>query len=131
MKKTLVKWPVLLILVLSALIAWPVFFPGYFSHHDDLQVMRIFEMRKCIEDFQIPCRWVPDLGFGNGYPLFNYYSVFPYYIGGIASYFLGFIGSAKLLFFISAALAGTSMFLFGRGLFGTYPALTSATLYMF
>src|SRR3989344_2079142 len=88
-------------------------------------------MRKCIEDFQIPCRWVPDLGFGNGYPLFNYYSVFPYYIGGIASYFLGFIGSAKLLFFIAAALAGISMFLFARGLFGTYPALTSATLYMF
>ena len=86
MRNMLLKyWPILLILALSALVVWPLFLPGYFSHHDDLQVMRIFEMRKCIEDFQIPCRWVPDMGFGNGFPLFNYYGVFPYYIGAILS----------------------------------------------
>lgn len=124
-------WPYILLTVLSGFIIWPIFLPGYFSHHDDLQVMRIFEMRKCIEDLQIPCRWVPDLGFGNGYPLFNYYNVFPYYIGAIGSYFLGFIGSAKLLFFIAVTLAGVSMYLLAKGLFGTYPALLAATLYMF
>lgn len=124
-------WPFFLLLLLTTLIAWPIFLPGYFSHQDDLQVMRIFEMRKCIEDLQIPCRWVPDLGFGNGYPLFNYYNVFPYYIGAIGSYFLGFIGSAKLLFFIAVTLAGVSMYLLAKGLFDTYPALLAATLYMF
>lgn len=124
-------WPFFLLLLLTTLIAWPIFLPGYFSHQDDLQVMRIFEMRKCIEDLQIPCRWVPDLGFGNGYPLFNYYNVFPYYIGAIGSYFLGFIGSAKLLFFIAVTLAGVSMYLLAKRLFGTYPALLAATLYMF
>lgn len=124
-------WPFFLLLLLTTLIAWPIFLPGYFSHQDDLQVMRIFEMRKCIEDLQIPCRWVPDLGFGNGYPLFNYYNVFPYYIGTIGSYFLGFIGSAKLLFFIAVTLAGVSMYLLAKRLFGTYPALLATTLYMF
>lgn len=88
-------------------------------------------MKKCIDDWQIPCRWVPDLGFGNGYPLFNYYNVFPYYIGAIGSYFLGFIGSAKLLFFMAVTLAGVSMYLLAEELFGTYPALLAATLYMF
>lgn len=124
-------WPILVILALSSLIVWPLFLPGFFSHHDDLQVMRIFEMRKCLEDFQIPCRWTPDLGFGNGYPLFNYYNVFPYYIGAIASFILGFIGSAKLLFFIVGAGAGFSMYFLAKELFGTYPALLTAILYMF
>lgn len=132
MKKFLSRyWPILLILVMSSLIAWPIILPGYFSHHDDLQVMRIFEMRKCLEDFQIPCRWVPDMGFGNGYPLFNYYNVFPYYMGALASFVLGFIGSAKLLFLITIILAGLSMYWFTKELLGLYPALLAATLYTF
>src|SRR3989304_10348317 len=88
----------ILLLAFSLLVVWPLFLPGYFSHHDDLQVMRIFEMRRCFEDLQIPCRWVPDMGYGNGFPLFNYYSVLPYYLGAVLSYVLGYIGAAKVLF---------------------------------
>ena len=102
-KLVLNYWPYILLLSLGMFTIWPLFLPGYFSHHDDLQVMRIFEMRQCLQDFQIPCRWVQDMGYGNGYPLFNYYNVFPYYIGVIASYILGFIGSAKFLFLIASA----------------------------
>lgn len=132
MKNILIKnWPVLVILGLSILIVWPLFLPGYFSHHDDLQVMRIFEMRKCLLDLQIPCRWVPDMGYGNGYPLFNYYNVFPYYFGAIFSFIFGFIGSAKLLFLIAAILAPVSMYILASELFGVYPGLFSAVLYMF
>ncbi len=116
---------------LTIFIIWPIFLPGYFSHHDDLQVMRIFEMRKCFADFQIPCRWVPDMGFGNGYPLFNYYNVLPYYIGGLASLILGFIGSAKLLFLIALILATFSMYLFVKEWLGIYPALLASVLYTF
>ncbi|EKD89947.1 MAG: hypothetical protein ACD_32C00110G0003 [uncultured bacterium] len=124
-------WPILLILALSALVVWPLFLPGYFSHHDDLQVMRIFEMRKCIEDFQIPCRWVPDMGFGNGFPLFNYYGVFPYYIGAILSFAFGFIGAAKSLFFIVLLMGGITMYLLGEKIGGKWVGLTSGILYLF
>jgi hypothetical protein len=72
-------------------VSWPLFAPGYFSHHDDLQVLRVYEMRQCIEDFQIPCRWSKNLGFGNGFPIYNYYGVFPYYIGGLISFVTGYI----------------------------------------
>ena len=77
------NWLLFLIVALSGLVIWPLFVPGYFSHHDNLQVIRIFEMRKCFADLQIPCRWVPDMGYGNGYPLFNFYGPLPYYIGGL------------------------------------------------
>ncbi|MEK7616945.1 MAG: hypothetical protein AAB414_02735 [Patescibacteria group bacterium] len=124
-------WFYIFIAVLSIFVSWPTFLSGYFSHHDDLQVMRIFEMRKCFSDLQIPCRWVPDMGYGNGYPLFNYYNVFPYYIGALASYILGFVGSAKFLFFAAAYFAGFSMFLLAKEFMSLYPALLASILYIF
>lgn len=121
----------ILVLALSLMIAWPLFLPGYFSHHDDLQIMRIFEMRRCFADLQIPCRWVPDMGYGNGYPLFNYYNPFIYYIGGILTYTIGFIGSAKALFFIAALLGGISMYYLAKAIFGKEAGLIAAILYQY
>lgn len=132
MRKFLIKnWGLLTVIVLTLSITWPLFLPGYFSHHDDLQVMRIFEMRRCFADFQIPCRWVPDMGYGNGFPLFNYYNVLPYYLGGIFSFVFGFIGSAKILFFIPAVLGGLTMFFLGEELFGLAGGITASVLFTF
>lgn len=132
MKKFFLKnWPIILVLVLSSLVVWPLFMPGYFSHHDDLQVIRIFEMRKCFVDLQLPCRWVPDMGYGNGYPLFNFYGPLPYYIGAVASYVLGFIGAAKLLFFLPLVFGAVGMYLLAKELFGKIPGVVAAILFMF
>lgn len=132
MKNILRKnWHLILIIALSGLIVWPLFVPGYFSHHDNLQVIRIFEMRKCFADLQIPCRWVPDMGYGNGYPVFNFYGVFPYYLGAIFSFVLGYIGAAKLLFFLPLVLGGVGMYLLSKELFGKIPGMVSSILYLF
>ena len=88
-------------------------------------------MRKCIEDLQIPCRWVPDMGYGNGYPLFNYYNPFPYYIGAALSIFGGFVISAKLLFLIPLILGGVFMYLLGKELFNKEAGLVVGILYLF
>lgn len=123
-------WPYLLIFLLSLSTALPLFHGGYFSHQDDLQVMRIFEMRKCLIDLQIPCRWVPDMGFGNGYPLFNYYGVPPYYLGAVLSFAFGYIGAAKILFIIPLLLGGFAMYLLGKELFGKIAGLAAAVLFV-
>ena len=120
-----------LILLFSIIITWPLFVPGFFFHHDDLQVMRIFEMKKCFEDLQIPCRWVPDMGYGNGFPLFNYYSALPYYIGAALSFGLGFVNAAKALFFIPLVLGGVAMFFLGQKLFGKEAGFLAGILYLF
>lgn len=112
-------------------VSWPLFAPGYFSHHDDLQVLRVYEMRQCIEDFQIPCRWSKNLGFGNGFPIYNYYGVFPYYIGGLISFVTGYILSAKILFFVAVFGAAVSMWLLTRELFDKYSAAVATSLYVY
>ena len=133
-------WPVLLILVISLLAARELFLPGYFPMHDDLQISRLYQMDKCIRDLQIPCRWVPDMGYGYGYPLFNYYAPFPYYLGEvfhllglsfIAQHQAMLINSVKLLFILGFIFSGIFMFLLGRELWGKLGGLVSAVFYIF
>ena len=124
-------WPILAIFILGLFVSWPLFRDGYFSHQDDLQIIRIFEMRRCFSDFQIPCRWVPDMGWGNGMPLFNFYGPLVYYVGAILSFVFGFIGSSKLLFFLALVGGSFGIYLLITELWGKYAGLTSAILYMY
>lgn len=125
------NWIVVVIFLLGLSVSWPLFRSGYFSHQDDLQVIRLVEMRKCFSDFQIPCRWVPDMGWGNGFPLFNFYGVATYYIGGIISYLTGYLIASKILFFLGLTAGSFGLYLLVKDLWGKYAGLTSAVLYMF
>jgi len=125
------NWIVVLIFLLGLSVSWPLFRSGYFSHQDDLQVIRLVEMRKCFSDLQIPCRWVPDMGWGNGFPLFNFYGVSTYYFGAIISYVTGYLVASKILFFISLTAGSFGLYFLVKELWGKYAGLVSAVLYMF
>jgi len=107
-----------------------LFKPGYFLMHDDLQMMRQLQMEKCFQDRQIPCRWVPDMGYGYGYPLFNFYPPLPYYFGQIFRW-LGFTftATAKLLFILQFFLSAIAMFILASDLWGNWGGLLSAVFY--
>jgi len=127
------KWHYyIVIFVLSILAARQLFLPGYFPMHDDLQVSRLYQMDECIKDFQIPCRWVPDMGYGYGYPLFNFYPPFPYYLGEVF-HLLGFsfINSIKIIFILGLTLSGIFMFLLTKEFWGDLGGLVSAVFYIF
>ena len=71
------------------------------------------------------------MGYGNGYPLFNFYGPLAYYIGAAASFILGYIGAAKLLFFLPLVFGGLGMYFLGKELFGKVRGVVSAVLYLF
>lgn len=107
--------------------------PGYFPIHDDIQTMRLHQMDKCIKDLQIPCRWVPDMGFGYGYPQFNYYAPLPYYFMEVF-HLLGFsiIDSVKIGFAFGIIISAFGMYLLGKTLWKSRIAgLTSALFYVY
>lgn len=107
-----------------------LFLTGYFPMHDDTQPTRIFLMKEALLDGQFPVRWVEHLGYGYGYPIFNFYAPLPYYLGAFIT-FLGFdvIDAAKLLFLIATAGSFVSMFVFLRKLINGYGSLAGAALY--
>jgi len=77
----------------------PLLRPGYYPMHDDIQPIRLLEMDKCVRDLQIPCRWVPDMGYGYGYPQFIYYAPLPYYAMEIL-HLIGFGILASIKFYL-------------------------------
>ena len=122
----------LIVLVLSMGAILPLFDAGFFEFHDNTQIARVYEMANSLNDGMFPVRWVENLGYGYGYPIFNFYSPLAYYIGGIFS-LIGFnlLISTKLMFAFGILLSGISMFLFSKKFFGNIAGIASATVYMY
>lgn len=134
-KKILVKKnviPLLIVVVFALLAARTLFKPGtYFIMHDDLQMMRQLELEKCFKDFQIPCRWTPDMGYGFGFPLFNYYPPLPYLIGEIFRLFsFSFVMTAKLTFALAFVGSGITMYFFAKEFFGRTGGVLASIFYV-
>ena len=123
---------VLMISLLSVFSFVSLVRPGYFPMHDDMQVMRLYQLEKCFADGQIPCRWVPDQGYGYGYPQFNFYSPLPYYVMYVFR-LVGFslLACVKIGFILSLFLSALAMFALGRWLWGNIGGSVSALLYLY
>lgn len=121
----------LILLVIPSLL--PLMRPGFFTMHDDQQVVRLYELDLALAAGQFPVRWVGNLGFGYGYPLFIFYPPLIYYLGEVFHLLLGtsFIVSIKLVFGISFLGAGLSMYLWTKEHFGKVPALIAAAFYTY
>lgn len=126
------RYFIIVLVILTIPTFWTLFRPGYFPMQDDLQAFRLHQMDKCFQDFQFPCRWIPDMGYQYGYPQFNFYSPSVYYLGEVL-HLLGiqFIDAVKLLFILGFVLSALTMFLFLQSIFGRLPAFFGALLYTY
>ena len=100
----------LFVLFISILTILPLFRDGFFPIHDDAQIVRVQQMTKALQDGQFPVRWVSDLGYGYGYPIFNFYAPLPYYIGSVFD-LIGFspLTATKIMMGIGMLVAGLTM----------------------
>ena len=129
------KQHILAILILIFLSWWairPLTTSGFFPMHDDTQVGRVVAMGKALRNGQFPVRWVSDLGYGYGYPIFNFYGPLPYYVGG-AFYALGLSGLAatKLMFALGIILSSLTMYVATVGFFGSLGAILASVFYLY
>lgn len=130
--KSNIIWYVLIIFF-TLPVVWSLLRSGYFPMHDDLQAFRIHQLDKCLDDGQIPCRWVPDAGYRYGYPQFNYYPPLPYYVGAILHRLgLQYIDSVKILFIAGYLLSAMAMYLLvNEVLKNKWAGFVSAVLYTY
>lgn len=124
------------LLLLVILVSIPAFFyflrPGYFPLHDDTQVQRVYEMGKSLSDGMFPVRWVKDLGYGYGYPIFNFYGPLAYYFGGIVSIITAnALLATKMMFVFGIILSGVSMYFLGKELWGRVGGFVAAIFYVY
>src|SRR3989304_564408 len=120
MKKGLI--PILLILFFSILVSLPLLKPGLFIIHDDQQIARLLLFDQALKAGQFPPRWVDELGFGFGYPLFVFYPPLVYMVGELFHLIgFSFIDSIKLVFFTSIFASGLAMYILVKLVWVRYP----------
>jgi len=124
--------PAILVILLSYWAIKPLFLSGFFPIHDDTQVARVYEMGKALTDGMFPVRWVSDLGYGYGYPIFNFYAPLAYYFGGaINALGIDALLSTKIMMIVGIILSGVFMYLLARELWGKIGGLTSSLFYVY
>lgn len=110
----------------------PLLYPGFFPIHDNTQIQRVYEMGRSLSVGMFPVRWVSDLGFGYGYPIFNFYAPMSYYFGTFF-YLLGFnaLLATKIMMVTGIIISGFFMYLLGKKLFGEVGGIVSAMFYIY
>src|SRR3989344_5443351 len=105
---------------------------GFYGASDEVHIAWLYEMYETIKLGQIPPRFVPDLSFRHGYPLFNFVFPLPYYIGSLF-HFIGFslVDSVKLLFFLSVPLSGYFMYKLLRQFSNIFLSLVGTFIYIY
>jgi len=127
------KWYILILLVIITLPAWFVLLNNlYPSMHDDQHIVRLFLLDQGIKQGYLFPRWVDMLGFGFGYPLFNFYPPLIYYFAEVF-YLLGFslIWSIKLMIISGFVLAAGGIYVFVKNILGRLSGFLAAVLYTY
>ncbi len=102
-----------------------------FEFHDQTQAARIEQFTVNLQNLQIPPRMAPDFSYGMGYPVFNFYAPFAYWVSSILSLLgLTTIGALKASFLLALIIGFVGMYLFLKEQFEEASALLGATLYV-
>lgn len=132
LEKLIAKYWVFIILIFSIPATWALFVPGFYGASDDLHIGWLYEFHKTLLMGQIPPRFVPDLSFGFGYPLFNFVFPLPFYIAEIFHLFsFSLVDSIKIVFLLSVPLSGIFMYLLLREFTKSNLSLVGALLYIY
>lgn len=124
-------FPIILV-ILSFFAFSPLLHKGFFPMHDDTQVVRVSEMTGALIDKQFPVRIVENLGYGFGYPIFNFYAPLPYYTGAFVN-LIGFdsLSSTKAMFVFGIVLSALTMYWLVSSFYGKSAGLASGIVYMY
>ena len=131
-KEFLVKHSFLVPILLSLPAGFSLLVPGFYGASDDLHVAWLYEMDRALKMGQFPPRFVPDLSYQFGYPLFNFVFPLPFYLAEVF-HSIGFnlVDSIKLLFLVTIPLSAYFMFLLLRKLMPASLAVAGALVYVY
>lgn len=103
----------------------------FFTFHDITQPARIEQFTKEIKSFHLPPRVASDMNYKLGYPVFNFYAPFSYWITSFFN-FIGFdiISSLKISFFLALTIGFFGSYLFLKRFFDFFPSILGGFFYI-
>jgi hypothetical protein len=126
-------WGYLVVLGLSLPVLWPLVGPAYLSSHDGLHhLYRLVDLDWCLRGGVLYPRWLPNMGFGYGYAVLNYYAPLSYHVGQAFHVFsAGYIDSIKLTYALGFLGSGVTMYLFAKEHMGRLPGILAGLVYVY
>jgi len=121
------------LVVLSVPVWRPLTQPGYVVGLEfGMPPILLYEMDRCFDDGQLPCRWTPDVLQGYGVPAFSYHGPLPYYVGEVIHLGgAGFLDTVMALYIIAFLLSALFMFLLARQFWGNLGGLVAAVFFVY
>lgn len=130
------KWT-LAALLCAGIAAAPALAPGFINTRaggdSPFLLQRVQQLSVNLSLGIFPARWMPDAAFGLGYPFFDFYAAFPYYLASALHLSgWGVVGGIKLTQLAGFLLAGGAMYVLARRL-GSRPtvAVLASVAYTF
>jgi len=97
-----------------------------------IHLYRLVELDNLFRHGVLFSRWAPDLVYGLGLPLFNFYAPLSYYLAEIFHLLgLSLVSALKAAFCLAILGSGATMYLYVRDVFGKTPAIVAAVAYMY
>lgn len=122
--------PCLLIIIFSLGKNLNPFSNQMFEFHDETQAARVQQFTLSLKNFKFPPRLAPDFSYKMGYPVFNFYAPFSYWLtSGINLIGFDVVNSLKLSFLLSLILGFIFAYLLFKQFFDDFPSIFGAGLY--
>ena len=97
-----------------------------------IHLYRLVELDNLFRHGVLFSRWAPDLVYGLGLPLFNFYAPLSYYLAEVFHLLgLSLVNALKAAFCLAILGSGATMYLYVRDVFGDLPAIVAAVAYMY
>jgi len=97
-----------------------------------LHLYRLVELDHCLRQGLFFPRWMPDLAYGYGYPLFNFYAPLSTYLTEVLHLLgLAFVPALRTGFIVCLLGSGLAMYLFVRQVYGERAGLIAAVAYVY
>lgn len=126
-------FPYLVVIFFSFSSVFSLLHPGLPPTHDgEYHIVRFYQFNKVLQDGQWYPRWQPDLNYGYGSPLLNYYYPLPNYVASLLhSFGVSFIDTFKLQMIIATVIGGIFFFLWTRIFWGSIGAVVASISYTY
>lgn len=124
---------VIAILLLALVALHPLLQPTLpWSADGQLHFWRVVELDHCLRNGYFYPRWMPDMAYGYGYPLLNYYAPLSVYLAE-GFHLLGFDFTAALLAALSASLllGALGVYFWAKEVFGEAGGIIAAVVYTY
>ncbi len=125
-------WPTLVIAILALLAAQPLMRASITCSHDgQSHFLWLIELDRGLRHGQLYPRWAPDLGYGYGYPLFNFYAPFSFFLAtALHLAGLGFVSAWNGTLALCLLASGLFAYLLARDWMPEHSALVAAAAYL-